>query len=230
MAGFPSYALKDLNAAHQLDSTDPLPLFYRACLRYNDNPAASDLDLSAALRLDPDNAYMLAARGVLREVLDRVKLAKDDYVRALELQPNLVPTRVNLGFIYMRLSPPDVIRALDSAERAISDDHNDPKAWVCKGEALRRMGRLGDAQRAFAKALHSDPRCAIAFFCRGFMLAEMNENQLALYDLLSFLRCNDNPNARLMGQAYLMLGQHERAAEEFRKVSTNELLCKPAVQ
>jgi tetratricopeptide (TPR) repeat protein len=85
------------------------------------------------------------------------------------------------------------------------------------------MGRLDDAQRAFAKALHIDPKCGIAFFCRGFMLAEMNENRLALYDLLSFLRCNDDPNAGLMGQAYLLLNQHERAAEEFRKVRTKEL-------
>ena len=50
------------------------------------------------------------------------------------------------------------------------------------------------------------------------MLAEMNENRLALYDLLSFLRCSANPNPRLIGQAYLLLNQYELADKEFRKV------------
>jgi tetratricopeptide (TPR) repeat protein len=223
MTGFPSYSLKDLNKANKLDLADPLPLYYRACLRYSDNPNAADLDFSAALRLDPNNAHMLAARGVLREAIDREKLALHDYIRALEIQPKLVQTRVNLGFVRMRQNPPDTLGALDSAETALKHDSNNPRAWVCKGEALRRMTRLQEAQSAFAKALHSDPKCAVAYFCRGFMLAEMDENRLALYDLLSFLRCSDDPNPRLMGQAYLLLDQHELAAVEFRKVRSVRL-------
>jgi len=161
---------------------------------------------------------MLAARGVLREGIDRERLALKDYTRALELQPNLVHTHVNLGFLLLRQRPPNTEGALSCAESAIKFESNHPKAWVCKGEALRKMSQLAEAQRAFAKALHADPNCAIAFFCRGFMLAEIDENRLALYDFLSFLRCGKtNTSARLMGQAYLLLEQHELAAVEFRK-------------
>ena len=218
MNGFPSYALKDLNKANKLDQGDPLPLYYRACLRYTDKPLDADQDFSAALRVDQNNAHMLAARGVLREAIDRENFALKDYARAVELQPNLVHTHVNLGFLRLRQNPPDTEGALSCAESAIKHESNHAKAWVCKGEALRRMSWLTEAQRAFAKALHADPNCAIAFFCRGFMLAEMDENRLALYDLLSFLRCgNTDASARLMGQAYLLLDQHELAAVKFRK-------------
>ena len=220
MNGFAQYALTDLSRANRIDPSDPLPLYYRGCLRYSTNPQAADADFTAALKIDQSNAHILAARGVLREATGREKLAKADYAAAIRVKPQLVPTQVNLGFCYLRQRPPDCCGALKCADAALRFEGTNARAWVCKGEALRRMNSMDEAQRAFAKALHLDATCAMAFFCRGFMLAEMDENRPALYDLLSFLRCSDadqNPHlGRLKGQAYLLLEQHEEACTEFR--------------
>ena len=48
--------------------------------------------------------------------------------------------------------------ALNSFERAISLNQNDPDLWNLKGIALRRLGRYNEAVDCFNKSLEIDPR------------------------------------------------------------------------
>ena len=48
--------------------------------------------------------------------------------------------------------------ALNSFERAISLNQNDPDLWNLKGIALRSLGRYNDAVECFNKSLEIDPR------------------------------------------------------------------------
>ena len=48
--------------------------------------------------------------------------------------------------------------ALNSFERAISLNQNDPDLWNLKGIALRSLGRYNEALECFNKSLEIDPR------------------------------------------------------------------------
>ena len=48
--------------------------------------------------------------------------------------------------------------ALNSFERAISLNQNDPDLWNLKGIALRSLGRYNEAIECFNKSLEIDPR------------------------------------------------------------------------
>ena len=48
--------------------------------------------------------------------------------------------------------------ALNSFERAISLNQNDPDLWNLKGIALRSLGRYNEAVDCFNKSLEIDPR------------------------------------------------------------------------
>ena len=48
--------------------------------------------------------------------------------------------------------------ALNSFERAISLNQNDPDLWNLKGIALRSLGRYNEAINCFNKSLEIDPR------------------------------------------------------------------------
>ena len=48
--------------------------------------------------------------------------------------------------------------ALNSFERAISLNQNDPDLWNLKGIALRSLGRYNEAVECFNKSLEIDPR------------------------------------------------------------------------
>ena len=48
--------------------------------------------------------------------------------------------------------------ALNSFERAISFNQNDPDLWNLKGIALRSLGRYNEAIECFNKSLEIDPR------------------------------------------------------------------------
>jgi len=48
--------------------------------------------------------------------------------------------------------------ALNSFEKAISLNQNDPDLWNMKGIALRSLGRYNEAIECFNKSLEIDPR------------------------------------------------------------------------
>jgi len=48
--------------------------------------------------------------------------------------------------------------ALNSFERAISLNQNDPDLWNLKGIVLRSLGRYNEAVECFNKSLEIDPR------------------------------------------------------------------------
>jgi len=48
--------------------------------------------------------------------------------------------------------------ALNSFERALLLNQNDPDLWNLKGIALRSLGRYNDAVECFNKSLEIDPR------------------------------------------------------------------------
>ena len=48
--------------------------------------------------------------------------------------------------------------ALNSFEKAISLNQNDPDLWNMKGTALRSLGRYNEAIECFNKSLEIDPR------------------------------------------------------------------------
>ena len=48
--------------------------------------------------------------------------------------------------------------ALDSFQKAVSCNPNDPDLWNLKGIALRSLGRYNEAIECFNKSLEIDPR------------------------------------------------------------------------
>jgi len=95
------------------------------------------------------------------------------YLRALDIKPDHVPARVNLGLIYLtQLGDPG--RAQQHFERALASDPGSVAAQANLGLALQDQGRLDDALAHYGKLLAAHPEVqeyrwnrGLALLCRG---------------------------------------------------------------
>ena len=106
-------AIDDLGTCLQIDSTQVLAYWQRAVCqsKVNDFQSAQGTnvdmkranvlsDLSDAIRLSPQNAYLYYNRGNIHVQRQDYERAMDDYNRALELDANLAEAYYNRGLVH----------------------------------------------------------------------------------------------------------------------------------
>jgi tetratricopeptide (TPR) repeat protein len=124
-------------------------------LESSGDPAEALEQLSAALRVAPDDVELLVSRGSLRGRLKQYGDAEGDLRRALRLAPDHVVAHTTLGLVLWRKGVPREAAAL--LQRAIVLEPGNAAAHYYLGEALNQAGDLTGARAALEGAVAREP-------------------------------------------------------------------------
>lgn len=112
--------------------------------------------------------------------------ARDAYRRALELDPDHVDSRVNLGRL---LHDGGQLAAAEANYRVVLEQHPEhPTALFNLAVALDDQARADEAIEAYRKTVRVDPRCADAFYNLARLLEARGDQPGALRCLQSYRR------------------------------------------
>jgi tetratricopeptide (TPR) repeat protein len=135
-----------------------LAVAYMHNLRYRPAHAC----LSRWIEIQPDSAKAYQYRGWVLERMNRRTEAIADYQKALEIDANLIPIRVQLAQVL--IDDHRALEALPHLELMYSHSPNDPLIQARLGMARHVQGRLDEARRlmeAAADQLPNDPSLQI---------------------------------------------------------------------
>ncbi|HEY3215245.1 MAG TPA: tetratricopeptide repeat protein [Candidatus Eisenbacteria bacterium] len=132
--------------------------------------------------LDAEDWYLL---GCDLEPCD-AEQARDAYRRALELAPDHVDARVNLGRLAHQAGDP--VAAEASYRRALDLRPGDVTATFNLGVALEDLGRRGEALAAYQQAIASDPDFPDAHYNLARLYEQLGRDQDALRHLQIYRR------------------------------------------
>jgi tetratricopeptide (TPR) repeat protein/NAD-dependent dihydropyrimidine dehydrogenase PreA subunit len=144
--------------------------------------AAASNHLAEGVRLDPDNATLLAALGSLLAEIGEWRGALDGLTRAVELDPSLGRAHYNLGAIYARLGRFE--EAVACYKKALAGEPEDVDVLNNLGFSLLRVGRAADACTYLQRALAIQPDSAAAHFNFGSALIALQRVQEGTAHLL----------------------------------------------
>ena len=103
----------------------------------------------------PNEAFLYNEYGVTLKKLGRPSNAKAMYMKAIELNPDYIEARYNLGTVYMELHDP--VPALKEFDIVIKNRPSDPKVLNQRGVALFYISSYDEAISEIEKAIDLDP-------------------------------------------------------------------------
>ncbi|HXI19578.1 MAG TPA: tetratricopeptide repeat protein [Gemmatimonadales bacterium] len=139
-----------------------------ALLETTGDPAEAEQQLSAALKVAPDDVNLLVSRGAIHGRLKRYPDAEADLRRALRLEPDHALAHLTLGLVLWRKGVPP--QAAESLRRAIALDPTNATAHFYLGEALNQVGDLPGARAALERAAELGPDHGRTFRLLGRVL------------------------------------------------------------
>ncbi len=116
--------------------------------------------------------------GMTYEALGRIDAALDAYRHAADsdsTDPYYLYQQVDL-----LTGRSDHAAALSLLETALKRDSRNSRTWAKHGQVLRRLNRLQDSLRSYARAIELDPQNAWAWNGRGLVLSALNQHEEAL--------------------------------------------------
>jgi tetratricopeptide (TPR) repeat protein len=115
----------------------------------------ADAYLSRWIEIAPETARAYQFRGYVRERLNQPKMAADDYRKALELDPGLLPVRLRMAEMYMEdKQTPEAVAVLEPLYRERPDD---PQVMARLGMCRFLEGQSEEARRLMEAALPAMP-------------------------------------------------------------------------
>ena len=123
-------------------------------------------DFSVCTTLAPGFAWPHLNRGLALARSGRLLEARVAYDRALELDPDFAEALVDRALVDLELDDP--AQALRDLDRAIGLGRRAPAVLTARAEALARLGRRDEAERAYSEVIPGNPADPIALVARGF--------------------------------------------------------------
>jgi len=171
-----------LEEARPLVEPKTAALFHRRGVRTLERGLAARAveDLSAALRLEPESADVLADRAMAHRVRKDHDLALDDIAEALKLNPRHPGAHNIRGCIHTDRGDND--EALKDFRRAIQLDPRIAMFHANRADAHANKGEVEPAIRSYDEALRLAPETADWHYRRGQMLEILGEGRRAEED------------------------------------------------
>jgi type IV pilus assembly protein PilF len=173
-----------------------------------------------AVELEPENAVYRNSLGFVYFSLAEYDLARENYEKAIRLDPAFTEVRVNLALVDSEQGR--YAEAESGYRRALADPAypTPEKVYVNWGLTLRKRGDLAGAEAMIRKAIEASPRYARAHFELGRLLEEQGQHDVALREYLT--AWDGMPelaelNLRL-GEIYCSRGETDRARPYLEKV------------
>jgi tetratricopeptide (TPR) repeat protein len=116
--------------------------------------------LEALLARAPGNAGLLMLTAAAYASVRDLSRAEQNLVKAIEIDPSLMPAYGTLGRIYLAQNKLDAARG--QFEKMIAAQDRPIGALIMVGMIDQMQNRLPEAQRAFERALSLDPRAGVA--------------------------------------------------------------------
>jgi Tfp pilus assembly protein PilF len=146
----------------------------------DEQPARGQVLIDHILK-DGESAEARLLMGVTRLMAMEPAAARDDFARAVELNPGLPSAHASLGQALMQLGDAD--RALAEFEKELEANPNDYDANLFGGVLLRQRQQYPEAMKRFERALSVRPGSATALYQVGslhLVRGEIVEAQKAL--------------------------------------------------
>ncbi|MBW3597169.1 MAG: VCBS repeat-containing protein, partial [Planctomycetes bacterium] len=135
-------------------------------------------ELDDFLRHEPDNPYLLLAKGRRAKLLGDYEEAARWVEKALAVKPELVDAHADRGLLLLENETTE--EALSNWHRELPDAADEhPQVWLVRGFWARRQGDFGGAARCFAEVLVRDPNHRPATHQLSLVLAAQGEESLA---------------------------------------------------
>jgi tetratricopeptide (TPR) repeat protein len=175
------------------------------------HPQQAVEELSAAIRLHPNEPVYHLRRAQIYHALDSPIQALQDASIAIDLAPHLSLAYVTRGAIYAKAG--DYQPAIQDYTQAIMFDPHDPQSYHQRGQVYIALGDYGGAIADFTQVISRQPQDTSTLYERGKAYASLGRQQEAINDYTAAIQCqSDFPEAYLhRGIAYHALGNPEDA-------------------
>jgi tetratricopeptide (TPR) repeat protein len=184
-------------------------------------------------QLKPDNPFVLAGYGTIALIDNSLAAAEEDFVRALEIQPDLTAAYLGLGQTYQKTGQID--QAYKTYREALK---RDPENVFARGEAdgiatektneamteARAAGQAGQTDRsreAYLRALEYSPRLQEAHQALARIYIRQKDFPSALFHLKT-ASANDPQNKDLLREyadALFQSGQWSRSLDAYQQAA-----------
>ena len=159
-------AMKDYQAALDIDANSTLALRSRAIARYRRGQNAEALaDLTHALAVAPDNVSSLRVRGAVRAEMGDAAHAIEDYSKVLDRNPSDLLSREGCGLALA--SSGDHARAVQDFNRILERQPRARVARAARAFSLFQLRRYPLAIADWDQLLAADPAELSLVYCRG---------------------------------------------------------------
>src|ERR1039457_4912234 len=174
-------------------------------------------DFNRAIKLNPDQAWVIGSRGQTYLAMERYDDALADFNRAIELNPDQAWAIGSRGVTYLAMERYD--DALADFNRAI--ELNPDQAWVIgiRGETYRLMERYDDALADLNRAIVLDPDQDWAIGSRGetYRLMERYDDALADFNRAIELDPDQDWAIGSRGETYRLMERYDDALADFNR-------------
>ena len=183
--------------------------------------------LDSAQAADPGAPVVFFNRGRVYTALNRVDAAREQFWRAIELNPEYPEARRRLGDIEYQQGQVRKALQLYREEAKIEPD---APLYVNMGMIYAKQGKVDSARAAYEEAVTLDSTNANAHMMYGQFLEEQGDLEAALKHSKKALSIEpDRPNYQFaVGSQLFQLGRLEEAAPHLRQAADGRLLHYPA--
>ena len=145
-------------------------------------------------------------------------IAKDEYSKAIEIDPEIAAAYNNRGKVYGELGHPP--KAIQDYNKAIELDPNFAAAYYNRGNIYRDSRHPEEAIQDYNKAIELDPNFVDAYYNRGNMHRDLRHPEEAIQDYNKAIELDPNfvdaYNNR--GVVHKDLGHLEKAIQDYNKM------------
>ena len=131
-----------------------------------DNDMALEISKTLAETYPASPRAWLNLGGVLAGRQENAK-AREAFMKALELDPNMYAAHSAIGFDYLFQEPRDFAKAKEHFEDFVALMPEEAKGYEFLGDTYRAMGELETARASYSSALEKDPGLGVAALKKG---------------------------------------------------------------
>jgi tetratricopeptide (TPR) repeat protein len=128
-------------------------------------------------KLQPDNMYLYLLRGSIRERIENLEAAANDYRKVLELNPDYEEGRLRLARMLIEIHQCD--QALPHLEHLRRLQPSNPTVLVNLARCCMELDRPQDARQALSEALDHDPTDQPALVVSAQLALQAGESEQA---------------------------------------------------
>lgn len=213
-------AAAELLEPHLAEPLDPDVAYRLASVRIKQDRLDDARSLlQGALRSRYEDPRIHTNLGVLYDAQGRTEEAIRAFRRAIQLAPREATAHLNLGALYGELGRYD--DAVRSLSRCV-ELRPDFEGWFNLAMVRFRQGEFAEVERLLARALHEDPKHAVAHYYLGRCRYKRGLTAEAVDSFSTALRHQPElVRARVyLGMALNKLGRYGAAVKELTRVAT----------